>query len=35
MESKSYCICAKYAHQPKFDLKTYVMEYEEDCSKDY
>lgn len=26
--TKAYCICGKYAHQPRFDLKTYIMEYE-------
>lgn len=28
-EPKSFCLCAKYAHQPRFDIKTYIMDYEE------
>ena len=22
-------MCAKYAHQPRFDIKTYILDYEE------
>lgn len=28
-ETKSYCICSLYDHQPRTDIKTYVLEYEE------
>ena len=28
-KDKSFCLCAKYAHQPRFDIKTYIMDYEE------
>ena len=28
-EDKSFCLCAKYAHQPRFDIKTYILDYEE------
>ena len=28
-QTKSYCIARLYDHQPRTDIKTYVMEYEE------
>lgn len=26
-ETKSYCICSLYDHQPRTDIKTYILDY--------
>lgn len=28
-ETKSYCICSLYDHQPRTDIKTYILDYVE------